>query len=460
MQNFEHMRKILSIFVIFAAIFVSCDMGTTSTTETSSEARVAGFTFYEDTANVGLTEATYKIEHSADTGLIYNQDSLRYGTCLDSVIPYVSYKATPGAAYFVLPDTTITSTGADTMNLNQNPMYLHVVASDMESEMWYRIKLSVHQVDPELYVWKELTQEIFSKQNCETKAFWMKGELLLLVNNGLGTQVYQSSNGSEWKQLASKVAELPTPCSVRDIVLHSDTLYYISKNVLYYSNDALHWNSLDCSTAEYELVNMLLSYNGKAWAIVQDKATEGLALATVDATGIELMRDVDGLEQGYLPANFPISDFAALAFEGSSERARAMVVGGRSMNGEVVNSRWNIEYVKNDKAKPYRLKDFSITQPSFNSLTGASIIYYDNQLLMFGGVDNDLDWRSDMLYSDDEGMHWYAPDTTKNKLPDNYKTRQYQSVVVDDAQHIYIIGGQTESESLSDVYRGKRNLID
>jgi hypothetical protein len=205
---------------------------------------------------------------------------------------------------------------------------------------------------------------------------------------------------------------------------------------------------------------MLLSYNGKAWAIVQDKVTEGLALATVDATGIELMRDVDGLEQGYLQANFPISDFAALAFEGSSERARAMVVGGRSMNGEVVNSRWNIEYVKNDKAKPYRLKDFSITQPSFYSLTGASIIYYDNQLLMFGGVDNDLDWRSDMLYSDDEGMHWYAPDTTKNKLPDNYKTRQYQSVVVDDAQHIYIIGGQTESESLSDVYRGKRNLID
>jgi hypothetical protein len=65
-----------------------------------------------------------------------------------------------------------------------------------------------------------------------------------------------------------------------------------------------------------------------------------------------------------------------------------------------------------------------------------------------------------MLYSDDEGMHWYVPDTAKNMLPDSYKTRQYQSVVVDPAHYIYIIGGESDSESFSDVYRGKRKLID
>jgi hypothetical protein len=191
--------------------------------------------------------------------------------------------------------------------------------------------------------------------------------------------------------------------------------------------------------------------------VVQDKANKQLSLATVDAKKVTLMQEMDGLMDGYLPAHFPVGDFAALEFESSSERPRAMIVGGRAINGEVVNSRWNIEYVD---IEGYRLKDFTISQPNFESLTGASIIQYDNQLLMFGGIDNDLTWRSDMLYSDDEGMHWYVPDTAKNMLPDSYKTRQYQSVVVDPAHYIYIIGGESDSESFSDVYRGKRNLID
>ena len=124
------------------------------------------------------------------------------------------------------------------------------------------------------------------------------------------------------------------------------------------------------------------------------------------------------------------------------------------MKGEVVNTRWNLEYAAADG---YRLKDFSIAQPSFKSLTGISIVQYDNRLMMFGGIDNDLRWRSDMLYSDDEGMNWYVPDTTHNQLPDGYTTRQNQSVIVDNAQNIYIIGGQSQSQSLGDVYRGYLN---
>lgn len=457
MRNFEFMRKIIFIFAAFATILAGCNLNSSTTDETSDEARVSAFTFYEDTANAGLTEAVYKIVHSTDTGLIYNQDSLAYGTRLDSVVPYVVYQETPGAAYFILPDTLITSTGSDTMNLNQSPIFLRVVASDMVSERLYLIRLSVHQVDPELYVWKQLTEEIFSKQHCETKAFWQNGKLVLLVNNGLSTQVYESNDGSVWQKTANSVSELPTPCHVRDIVQHDDTLYYISNQKLYYSSNGTEWSNADYSGANYELVNMLLSYHGKAWAVVQDKANKQLSLATVDAKKVTLMQKMDGLMDGYLPAHFPVGDFAALEFESSSERPRAMIVGGRAINGEAVNSRWNIEYVDTEG---YRLKDFTISQPNFESLTGASIIQYDNQLLMFGGIDNDLTWRSDMLYSDDEGMHWYVPDTAKNMLPDSYKTRQYQSVVVDPAHYIYIIGGESDSESFSDVYRGKRNLID
>lgn len=78
---------------------------------------------------------------------------------------------------------------------------------------------------------------------------------------------------------------------------------------------------------------------------------------------------------------------------------------------------------------------------------------------MFGGIDNDLEWRSDILYSDDEGMNWYLPDPAQNKLPDSYTSRQNSSIVVDEQQNIYIIGGQSLATSYSDVYRGYLNEL-
>jgi Neuraminidase (sialidase) len=77
---------------------------------------------------------------------------------------------------------------------------------------------------------------------------------------------------------------------------------------------------------------------------------------------------------------------------------------------------------------------------------------------MFGGIDNDQDWNSDILYSDDEGMHWYAPNATANKLPEEYQSRQNQSVIVNQ-KSIYIIGGQSNNNSFGDVYRGRLNSL-
>ena len=216
----------------------------------------------------------------------------------------------------------------------------------------------------------------------------------------------------------------------------------------------MNWEDINFNATNYRLVNMVMSYHNKAWCIIQEE--DNLKLANVAGDTILPVTNIPEMPNGVLPAHFPISDFAALEFNSSSERPRAMVVGGRSLNGEVVNSRWNIEYSAKDG---YRIKDFSITQPSFESLTGASIIQYDNRLVMFGGIDSDLALRGDMLYSDDEGMNWYVPDTTHNKLPSTYQSREKQSVIVDKQNNIYIIGGQSQTQTFSDVYRGFLNSI-
>lgn len=453
--NLVIMRQLIFTLLTLAIILIACETPTTITT--SEENRVQTFTFYEDTLNPGLTQATYKIEHRTfpDTGLIYCKDSLKFGTRLDSVVTYITYKATPGSATFYLPNDTIISTGYDTLDLTQKPVYLQVLASDMTSERWYRIEVHAHQINPDLYVWEKLVDNIFPPQNCETKAFYINNQFVLYVNNGLSTQIYTSKDAQTWSK-PNIQTNLPTPCNVRDIVQQGNTLYYIAKEQLYRSTNLHDWTIVDYSTASFKPINMLLAYNNHAWGIIQERSTGRLQLATIQHDQIVPMTNIDGLIDGYLPNEFPISDFAATTFESSSERPRAMIVGGRDINGNPVNSRWNFEYLPTDKK--YRLKDFSISQPTFHTLTGASIIQYNEQLMMFGGIDNDLEWNSNILYSDDEGMNWYVPDTACNQLPIEYESRQNQSVIINQ-NSIYLIGGQSHTTSFSDVYRGRLNSL-
>jgi hypothetical protein len=450
------MRQIILITTIFVFILTGCD--NSQLTETSSENRVHTFTFNEDTLNPGLTEAIYKIEHRTypDTGLIYSKDSLRFGTRLDSVVPYITYQATPGSATFYLPNDTIVSTGYDTIDLTQKPVYLHVMASDMKTERWYRINIDAHKINPDLYVWEKLVDNILPQQNCETKAFYIDNQFVLFVNNGLSTQIYTSTDDAQTWSKSSIQPNLPTPCHVRDIVQQGDSLYYIAKGLLYTSTNLHDWTITDYSAAPFKPINMLLAYDNHVWCVIQERSTGKLQLATIQQNQILPMTNIDGLIDGYLPDNFPISDFAATEFKSSSERPRAMIVGGRSTNGDPINTRWNLErLITSDE---YRLKDFTISQPTFHTLTGASIVQYGGKLIMFGGVDNDMAWNSNILYSDDEGMNWYAPNAAVNQLPEDYQSRQNQSAIVH-AKSIYIIGGQSNTTSFSDVYRGRLNSL-
>lgn len=458
------MRRYSYIFVFLLLSLVGC-MSNTDTIVTSSETRVQTFTFYEDTTNRGLTEMTYIIEHLSDTGRIYCKDSLPFGTRLDSVVPYVTYKATPALAKYCFPDTVIISTGADTLDFTKHPdsIFLYVLSSDMTQERWYHLDIYAHQSDPYLYVWEQLTDQIFKPQNCKMKVFYGNEKLHLYVNNGFQTQLYQSSDGSLWSLVSNAPLGLPSSCSVRDILQHGTSLYYVEGDQLYMSDDMVQWTATDFSDKEYGLVNMLMAFHDKPWCILQD-SVKNLFLGIVQEGDIHPVTSIYGLNNGILPSNFPISDFASLSIKSSSERPRAMVVGGRSLDGTPVNTRWNFEYEtptnsENMPSAGYRVVDFSIEQPTFHSLTGMSIIQYNDHLIMFGGVDNDMEYRSDILYSDDEGMHWYVPDTAQNRLPETYQSRQQQTVVVDSEDNIYIIGGQTNTQTFSDVYRGYLNSM-
>lgn len=443
------MRKFFYIFIALGLVaLVGCESKTTSTVA-SSLAQLSTFSFAKNDSMPGLAKAFFTIEERLDTGLVWNQDSMLFGTRLDSVVPRCTFAATPGAAFFTFPDTIRRLTGYDTLDFTKSPIYLTIRSADNSNTKTYEIRATVHKVDPDLYTWTQLTEAIYPLDDSEQRVVELMDDFVMIVSNGFELHVYHSADGANWNDLGTPIG-LPAGTKVRQIISDGSTLYYGQENKIYTSIDGVHWIPDDVT---YPVITMLLYWNGEVWALVENN---GYELATYS--------DLDGSLQlsGLRPDEFfPISDFATVTFQSASWRERAMIIGGFSEDGAALNTRWNLEYSVHIKENNgYRLEEYSIDRPDFKNLTGISVISYNDQLLLFGGVDERMSYLGrDILISKNEGLTWEKADTTKNRLPDVYQARQKQTAIVRDS-YIYLFGGQDAERTYSDVYKGHLNSID
>ena len=397
----------------------------------------------------GLASAVFSIDERIDTGLVYNKDSILYGTSLERVVPKFTFQVAVGTAQLKMPDTTLVLTGSDTLNFEKLPIYLTITSTDGTNTKVYEIRPTVHQGDPDLFVWTRLTDTIqgYPNDESEQRVVELKDEFILIANNGFQNSVYSSADGANWTG-PSTPSGLPAACRVRQIISDGTTLYYAEATDMYTSTDAVNWTK---QTMQYEMKTMLLYWNDLPWVLV-DKEGPELAFFAADSLNLTGLRPSQ---------DFPVSDFASVNFNSPSGRERAMIIGGFAENGKSLNTRWNLEYSTHiTDNKGYRLREFSIDQPNFSTMTGVSVIFYDDQLMLFGGVDaNQTYFGRDILVSNDEGITWTQADSAKNQLPEVYTARQKQTAIVRN-NYIYLFGGQSAQRTFCDVYRGKLNSID
>lgn len=442
------MRKFLYIIIIFWAVLCTGCEKSTSTSTTSSVAQLSAFSFAKNDSMPGLAKAVFTVEDRVDTGLVWNKDSMLFGTSLKEVVPRFTFKATPGAAFLTLPDTTCVITGYDTLDFTNGPIYLTIRSSDRSTTKTYEIKPLVHQVDPYLYTWTRLNDGIYPADESEQRVLESGSDFVMLVSNGFSMRSYRSADGISWST-PSEATGLPAGTRVRQIISDGSTLYYGQDKKIYTSTDAVTWTAHD---AAYPVVTMLFYWNGRVWALAQNNGAYELAIWQADnltLTGLQ--------PQG----EFPVSDFASVCFQSASGRERVMVIGGFAENGKSLNTRWNLEYSSRiSENGGYRMEEFSIDRPQFTSLTGISVISYNGELQLFGGVDEKMKYFGrDILISTDEGLTWNPADTSSNQLPDVYQARQKQTAIVRD-NNIYLFGGQDKTTTYSDVYKGRLNSIE
>ena len=441
------MRKFFYIILLIVPlIWAGCESKTTTTT--SSVAQLTAFSFAKNDSMPGLSAAVFTVEERIDTGLVWNKDSILYGTRLDSVVPRFVFAATPGSAYLTFPDTLVYLTGYDTLDFTKRPIYLTIHSADNENMKVYEIQPMVHQVDPDLFSWTRLTDAIYPADDSEQRVVELGSDFVMISSNGFAIQAYRSADGVTWTS-SSTLTGLPAGTHVRQIISDGTTLYYGQDHQIYTSTDAIYWTGHDVT---YPVHTMVLYWNHLVWALVDNG--NGYELATYADGALTL----SGLQP---TEDFPVSDFATVCFHSASMRERTMIIGGFAANGKSLNTRWNIEYSSHPAPNgSYRMEEFSIDRPSFTSMTGISVIEYNDQLMLFGGVDEKMNYFGrEILVSIDEGLNWDMTDTTKNQLPEVYQARQKQTAIVRD-NNIYLFGGQDRHNTYSDVYKGRLNSID
>lgn len=436
------MKRFLYISLcVMAAVISGCEGGSYSYNSNAHIAQLSAFAFAKNDSMPGLSAAVFSVEERIDTGLVWNKDSMLYGTRLDSVVPRMTYVVTPSAAWITTPDTVCQLTGYDTLNFTKTPIYLTIRSSDQTNTKTYEIRATVHQQDPDLYTWETLSEGFYAANSDEQRTLEMGDAFVMLSSNGATVRAYRSFDGAAWTELG-EANGLPAEARIRQVIGDGERLYYGEGNTMYTSTDAVHWTGMN---VDYPIVSMLLFWNARVWALIDNEGYQFAYWHNGALDTVALRPDGD----------FPVRDFASVCFESSSLRERAMLIGGIDKDGAALDTRWCLEYSTHPTAQQgmYRLQDFSAGRHNFSETTGASAIWYKNQLLLFGT-------ENDIMVSTDEGLNWTKADSTKNMLPEKARGRKKQTVIVRD-KNIYLFGGQdADNTTYGDVYRGRLNSID
>lgn len=449
-----------SLFFFFTlALFAACTSSTTTVVVTSDATFTSLVLVNSKIANIGKT--VFTLDATGDT--IVNLDSLPVGTKLDKLIPVFSFKSSSKA----IINDAISYTGKDSIDFTQIRKVQNT-ASDKIATKTYYVKVNVHKVKPELYIWTKLVSSLNVQSAVSQKAVLLKNKIYYFVNDGSNTYCQTSIEGTNWDAQVT-VNGLPNAARLENMIEFNGKLYLaLNDSKLYSTVNGKDWVGEYAST-DYTYKSLLFTFNKNLWLVAQSTADSKFHIGTIDSINTSTL-----YIKGDLPdANFPVSDFSSLSFENRTGIPKALVLGGKDANGNVLKSNWNTE-------NGSIWVNFSRDSRSLDtlSLVGTSVIAYDNKLLLFGakGITKD---SANYLVSKDEGFSWKLPDSICNYLQKDtakqvYLARSYQSVLVQnvkpskdfvntdkksDFNKIFIIGGKVASTYSPELWKGKLNRL-
>ena len=388
-------------------------------------------------------------------GLIYNKDSMPYGTEIkELVVCEVLFEIKPSAVdvYQAATDETFSLNSTDSLNFSDYVRF-DVYSADQTVTKRYIAKLNIHQQEPDLMEWGNLSDRLLGKTIQEQKVIERNNYYWMYVKVASGYELYRSPLTDKKTWAPVSLAGLDGKTFILSQLTEYEGYLYMqtSDGALYYSTDGSAWNSM---LEDTPVVRVLL---GIIHASEQQKTVPKLAaIIQEDNTWRFAAMDVDRQwEKGVaIPAEFPVSGFGNSSYE-SMFNWRLMIAAGKDRSGGLSNAVWEtmtgLSWV--------RLTDDRNSR--FEKLDGVMLTRYDKNLFLIGGINAFNEAKKDIYISQDNGFNWSMAPDTLIVLPKTYKARGHASVLIDKDNFLLLFGGKENNSAnvLDELWSGRINRL-
>lgn len=420
-----------AVIVLFFGVVVGAMLSCQETKKTTISEDAVIKSFYLISKHTTAAKSyVFTIDEEAKE--IYNKDSMAFGIVPDSF----AIVMTPTFKSAELDGETMYAKDTVWVDLSSERV-LTVTAKDGKTKQSYKIKVNIHQVDPDSFIWRQMDMEMVEVE--ESKAVMTEDGIVVLGKASGSILAAQSENGESWNALeVSGLEDAGDDLDIQHAVVHNGEICMMSGMDLYMSDQGTQWYK-ETTSSSIGFEHLLFSLRGDLYAL-----GEGSKILKLNGNEWEVTAELE--------AGFPVIGEAVCVGNSPSGLERALVMGGIDADGNYLSNVWSTEngwyWVK------LNLRD-SVFTPRAN----AAIVDYANGILMVGGEDADSLVETSYLYSLDCGMNWYRVDSmfhvdTANVKQELYSRRHSTSLVADKKGNVYIIGGQNKEGILRDVWKG------
>lgn len=397
--RFEMRNYCNTILLTALVVFTACTKDTSG--DYTPEAAIKSFSL--GTFNIlhnGITPAgkdTMVIDQMANgviiynidntRGLIYNTDTLPFGSVVKSVKTNINVAGTP---YFHIPDSDNVYHNVQwTSNLEidlTSPIKISVISTDDSYKREYTLLTNIYDADPDSMKWEGLAS--LPEGITYANAVDCDGTMTVLGLNNESEPCFTryDGNSGEWTAPAPCIG-LDRTVKFQSLSIHNNMFIINDADNILTSADCENWSNANPDTD----IEMLLPFRqtgdyGTAWAITADGWI---------ATSTDLEK---WLKIQELPSGFPAKNLGGICNRLATNRniLRYIITGTDSENKETLI--WTKLSTENIWSQVIPAEDHNLKCPAFNNL---ATILYDGRLYSFGGAmnnfyesrDNGISWR-------------------------------------------------------------------
>lgn len=385
-------------------------------------------------ANYNASNVRFTIDQAQ--GLIYNPDSLPYGTDVAHVIANITTK---NSGLVVIRSLTDEQQGryyvnTDSIDFSKSRIF-RVYANNGSEYRDYKVSVNVHKQKPNELTWNRLQTNTAFSALTALKAVSTRDRIFVFGTNGQQTIGFYTSrqDGNQWTPINRSFSS----DSYKGIIVHNDTLMLIDNGQILSSINGTEWNSIATNdtlkqfVAEAPTELFALSVNNRLVSLRTDGTN--IRLEVLDTPSSLL--PVDNINyvqtEAFSGAGVTQVLLAGTIADGSRNTVWTKLAYG---NRQGTENQWN--HVESS-ANKFRL-------PLYNHL---SIFSYDQAAIALGIENGRL---ANILESRDGGITW-----KESKLfayPEGASATATLAATVDREGYIWLISG-------ANIWRGRLNRI-